>query len=62
MRITVNGEPRELEDGATLQHLAGTARGIAIALNGEVVPAGRWAATEVSDADAVEVVTAHQGG
>lgn len=62
MRITVNGEPRELEEGATLDRLAGRARGIAIALNGEVVPVGLWPATKVSDADAVEVVTAHQGG
>jgi sulfur carrier protein len=35
---------------------------VAVALNGVVVPSGSWEKTPVSENDAVEVVTAHQGG
>ena len=62
MRINVNGQPRVVEDGATLQHLVPPTRGVAVALNGVVVPAGSWQTTLLSESDAVEVVTAHQGG
>jgi len=37
-------------------------KGIALALNGEVVPRGRWHETGLSDGDAVEIVGAVQGG
>ena len=37
-------------------------RGIAVALNGAVVPRGRWAQTPVRAGDAVEIVQAKQGG
>ena len=37
-------------------------QGVAAALNGEVVPRRSWPATAVADGDAVEVVTAVQGG
>ncbi|WP_300345003.1 sulfur carrier protein ThiS [Nesterenkonia sp.] len=36
--------------------------GVAVALAGEVVPRSRWSATELSDGDALEIVTAVQGG
>ncbi len=69
MRVTVNGEPRELPDGATvaalLQQLGQRSeggRGIAVAVGGEVVPRGRWEATALLDGAAVEVVAAVQGG
>ncbi len=62
MRINVNGQPRVVEEGATLQDLVPSARGVAVALNGAVVPAGSWKTTALSESDAVEVVTAHQGG
>lgn len=62
MNVTVNGEPRHLDEGTTLDALVRSAPGIAIALNGEVVPASSWSATPLSGGDAVEVVTAHQGG
>ena len=48
MRIELNGEPRELPTGATLADAvresgAGEgARGVAVALDGEVVPRGEW--------------------
>jgi sulfur carrier protein len=48
VRLTVNGEPREVPDGATVDALVasvtgqaiGQAGGIAAAVNGEVVPRG----------------------
>ena len=48
MRVELNGEPRELPDAATLADAvresgAGEgARGVAVALDGEVVPRGEW--------------------
>ena len=64
--IKVNGQPEPL--GATT--IAGLlaakeiadARGIAVALNGEVVPRDAWQDTEVCPGDAVEIVRAFQGG
>jgi sulfur carrier protein len=42
--------------------LAPDTRGIAIALNGRVVPRALWVATELKDGDAIEIVRAMQGG
>jgi sulfur carrier protein len=65
--ITVNGEPaaRSADTVAGVVGRLGydVARpGIAIALNGRVVPRSRWADERVSDGDAIEVVSAVQGG
>jgi sulfur carrier protein len=38
------------------------ARGIAIALNGSVVPRASWATTRLNDGDRVEIVRVMQGG
>jgi sulfur carrier protein len=37
-------------------------RGIAVALNGSVVPRSAWAATLLKTGDVVEIVRARQGG
>jgi sulfur carrier protein len=37
-------------------------RGIAVALNGAVVPRAAWAATALHPGDSVEIVRARQGG
>ncbi|HUO74839.1 MAG TPA: sulfur carrier protein ThiS [Solirubrobacteraceae bacterium] len=68
MIVTVNGEQRQLAAGATVATLVASldvapeARGIAIALNGEVVRRGSWQHTELLDGARVEVVSAVQGG
>jgi sulfur carrier protein len=62
MNLTVNGEARTLEEGSTLQALVPQPQGVAVALNGAVVPASAWAETRLADDDVVELVTAHQGG
>lgn len=62
MKIRLNGEPRSLEEGATLASLVPRAEGCAVALNDAVVPASSWSRTLLAEDDAVEIVTAHQGG
>ena len=62
MRITLNGQPRVVDDGTTLHDLIPSTGGVAAALNGAVVPAASWGSTRLTEDDAVEVVTAHQGG
>jgi sulfur carrier protein len=65
--VTINGERRELGDGATIDVAVRAAgapdgRGVAVALDGEVVPRGEWATTEVREGQQVEVLHAVQGG
>ncbi|MEU9231716.1 MULTISPECIES: sulfur carrier protein ThiS [Streptomyces] len=66
MTISVNGEPREVAAGTTLDAVVATLTaapsGVAAALNETVVPRGQWPATPVGDGDRVEVLTAVQGG
>jgi len=66
VQVKLNGEPRDLPDGAVLAEAVGAvtdlASGVAAAVNGDVVPRGSWAATLLRDGDQVEVVTAVQGG
>jgi sulfur carrier protein len=66
VEVKLNGEPRELPDGATVAQavaeLTALATGIAAAVNGDVIPRGSWAATLLRAGDQVEVVTAVQGG
>ena len=68
MRIELNGEPRELPEGATLDVAAceagagEDARGVAVALDGAVIPRGEWERTPLREGQAVEVLAAIQGG
>jgi sulfur carrier protein len=66
MKVLANGEPRAVPDDATVADLvaalAGREAGIAVALNGEVVPRGAWPARGLGEGDQVEIVTAVQGG
>jgi sulfur carrier protein len=68
MRVTVNGEPCELPTGTTVAIMVASlsgapeGRGVAVALDGEVVPRGSWGETELGDGARVEVVGAVQGG
>lgn len=66
--IRVNGREVEGRDGATIDELLADlgvepgARGVAVAVDGEVVPRGDWPSFEVSPGARVEAVTAVQGG
>ena len=67
MRLTVNGrELLEAGDGlsvaALVERLTEARRGVAVAVNGTVVPRSTWAEARLADGDAVEVLTAAQGG
>ncbi len=66
MIVSVNGERRELSQDATVaslvQDLSAPARGVAVAIDGEVVPRGKWEVTSLADGARVEVVSAIQGG
>jgi sulfur carrier protein len=66
MKLTVNGEPREFPPGTTLAGLVtglvASPKGVAAALDGEVVPRRAWPDTPLADGSVVEVVTAVQGG
>jgi sulfur carrier protein len=42
--------------------LTGARRGVAVAVNGEVIPRSAWATAGLRDGDRVEVLTAAQGG
>lgn len=66
LAVRVNGERATYPAGSTLADVvAGLScggRGTAVARNGEVVPRSRWHRTPLVAEDAVEVLTAAQGG
>ncbi|MCC6213555.1 MAG: sulfur carrier protein ThiS [Polyangiaceae bacterium] len=66
MRITVNGEPREVADTLDVQgllvHLELTQGLVAVEVNREVVPRARHAGTRLAEGDAVEIVHFVGGG
>jgi sulfur carrier protein len=68
MRVLVNGETTELRDGATVRsavealELPASGRGVAVAVDAEVVPRGQWDAHELHDGARVEILRAIQGG
>ena len=65
MRVTINGEPREIAAShvdALLAELDYEGSHFAIALNYDVVPKSRWAATELKAGDEIEIITPRQGG
>jgi sulfur carrier protein len=66
-RIRVNGVDEELAaatiaDLLRARELAPDTRGLAVAHNGAVVPRAAWATTTLAAGDAIEIVTAKQGG
>ncbi|MBM6532746.1 sulfur carrier protein ThiS [Klebsiella pneumoniae] len=66
MNITVNGHSHEVEASTTLAQVLEQQNfptsGVAVALNGSVVPRTSWADTPLPAEAAVEVLTAVQGG
>jgi sulfur carrier protein len=68
MTIELNGQRIELEQGSVVVAAVERAGvqpdrpGIAVAVDGEVVPRSSWLTTELRDGQRVEVVGAIQGG
>jgi sulfur carrier protein len=64
----VNGESLELPAGAkiadvlTILDASPSQTGVAVAVNGEVVPRGNWTSTVIDEDDRVEVLNAIGGG
>ena len=62
--VTINGDRRELPAGATVASVVASlpgapeGRGVAVAVEGEVVPRARWPKVELREGAKVEVVVA----
>ena len=67
-QVIVNGERMDLADNASVQAAVEAAgaptegRGVAVAVDGEVVPRGQWDSTSLDEGQRVEVLRAVQGG
>jgi sulfur carrier protein len=69
MKIVVNGSAREISTPLTVAELvrelgAGGAdgRGVAVAVDAQVVPRSQWGRVELTEGQRVEVLGAIQGG
>ena len=65
MKVIVNGASRDVDVvnvEALVEQLTTARRGVAVAVNGEVVPRSSWPAARLRDGDRVEVLSAAQGG
>jgi len=67
MNLIINGRQTEIAAHTSLRGILDTMeiqsdRGIAIAVNGEVVPGRRWPDVKVEEGDSVEIIRATQGG
>jgi sulfur carrier protein len=66
IQLTVNGQPREVADDATIAELLVAlgliGKPVAVELNLELVPRGRHAQQRLAAGDALEIVTLVGGG
>jgi sulfur carrier protein len=69
VKVVLNGESRELPEDSTVAELVAVeapgleaGRGIAVAVDAEVVPRGDWEATTLRAGQRVELLAAMQGG
>jgi sulfur carrier protein len=66
LRVELNGEPKELNEGTTLstliEQLSLAPERVAVELNHDVVRRADWPATQLSDGDRVEIVHFVGGG
>jgi len=68
MELTINHEKRNYEHlSSTLEALIhlearGKSKGIAVAVNNQVIPKTDWGNTILQDKDSVLIITATQGG
>jgi sulfur carrier protein len=64
--ILLNGSSERFDHSPSIlvlvASLARSPKGIAVAVNGEIVPRSLWGATMIVDDDHVEIVTAAAGG
>jgi sulfur carrier protein len=66
VQVVINGTSREITENTTLQQVLDEygvpERGVAVAVDGTVVPRTSWPTTTLSPDAGIEVLTAVQGG
>jgi len=68
VKVLLNGDPHELPEGATVADAVDASgapesrAGVAVAVDGEVVPRGEWTSALLGEGQRVEVLQAVQGG
>jgi sulfur carrier protein len=68
VKLSVNGEQHEVSEGITVAELVERStgdrgpRGVAVAIDAEVVPRSNWERTTLREGQSVELVSAIQGG
>ncbi|MFN2594050.1 MAG: sulfur carrier protein ThiS [Actinomycetota bacterium] len=66
MNVVINGDTAEVDARETLEKLvsgiAEDRRGVAAAVNGEVIPRSQWSGRKLSEGDRIEVLSAIGGG
>jgi len=67
--VQINGQGEQIPTETSLADLLrsrriepATARGIAVAVNEVIVRRAEWSSKSIQDGDAIEIVTARQGG
>lgn len=68
MQITLNGENKNVENGISIRELLidlthdPDRKGIAVAVNAEIVVRAMWCSTRIGSGDRVDIIAAVQGG
>lgn len=66
LKLEVNGEPLEVSPGSTVSDVVEVigcgARGVAVAVNSELVRRAQWPTAELAEGDRVEIMHAVAGG
>lgn len=66
MEIVINGTAHQVPEGTSLDRavvlISGSATGIAVAVNGDLVRRVSWPQVKLAPGDQIEVLTAVQGG
>ena len=66
MNVQINGTDHDVADAVTvaalIEQFAGSTRGTAVVLDGEVVPRSQWPDVAVRAGQRIELITAVQGG
>lgn len=67
MTISLNNQTVEVEaqmmlSNVVFQHVGENSKGIAVAVNGQVIPKDSWIETRINDKDELLIIKATQGG
>ena len=66
MNVVINNKQQIIRDNTNLQeliaHLNIQSKGIAIAINNDIVTKSNWIKTQLKEKDSITIITATQGG